>query len=157
MKKLFPFIFMLVLISCAGSKQSQNRILPAQVKKEIYLSMTEGDFLQAKSSQVVLAKKEDFRTIYAEKFNGDPYVESIVYYISNGESPQLYEIMTIYKSEEAQKAAAWDMFGEPNHNETQWRITRKNDFNIWAWSKEKKLVIVAMIPGNEWSDQDWNN
>lgn len=155
MKIFLPLLLAIIIVSCSGTKDAKQKNLPAQVDHKISLNMTLGDFLQAKSAKTELAKKEDFRTIYAEVLDGDPYVEAIVYYISNGDDPRLYEVITKYKNKTALEAASKDLFGVPNYKESEWRITRNNSFNLWAWTHDTKLVIVGMIPGTEWSDQNW--
>ena len=49
------------------------------------------------------------------------------------------------------------LFGKPNYEETEWRLTRPESFNVWAWTYENKLIIVGMIRDveTEWTPDNW--
>jgi len=155
-KKLFFLIATVTLLtSCGNSQKTSKAILPEVVDSEIELGMTLSEFNKVKSENVEEAQRESFRIVFLEKMN-DTKVSDIVYYFDSDDEQVLYEIIIVYKEEAGRDAAAKELFGEPNHDEKEWRLTRPESFNVWAWPHKTKLVVVGMFPGTEWFPDNWN-
>ena len=103
---------------------------------------------------VELVEENSFRIVFLENLTTSE-IQKIVYYFDlDGEKP-LYEIIITYSTQQQPVYKAHALFGQPNFNQTEWRV-RTNKHKIWSWVFKEKLVIVAKIPETEWSPE-WDN
>jgi hypothetical protein len=94
-----------------------------------------------------------FRTIYTSNLS-DKSIETIVFYFDNDADQPLYEIIIDYKTEELRDKDAKKLLGAPNHKQKEWKLKSGKDYPIHAWTFQKKLIIVAVLPGTEWEGED---
>ncbi len=160
MKNVCYFIVVFtVLLSCMSSQsiftlQNSKTILPGAVDKQVYFGMPLEEFRALKSVKNLDENDEDFRITVLETID-DPDVSYLGYYFDKDEAQRLYEVLIIYKVEEKPEEEAKALFGVPNYDEKEWRVTRPKSFNVWAWTFKKKLIVVGMIPDTEWSEENW--
>ncbi len=165
MKKKYNTITCLLFISlflCNTSGMAQNKtsnalnVLPSEINSEIYFGMNLADFKNVIGRDLVLETKNDtdFRLVYSQKTT-IPEIPTVVYYFDNEQNKPLYEIIINYQNEEQAKKAATLLFGQPNFNQTEWRIKIQGFPEIWSWVYKNKLIVVAKIYGSEWIDE-WN-
>ncbi|MGD1846624.1 MAG: hypothetical protein ACFB10_14650 [Salibacteraceae bacterium] len=129
-------------------------ILPKAVPSNIYIGMPREEFKQLHADQPLTEKNEQFRWTYLEEVD-DPQVEAIGYYFDEDPPQRLYELIVIYYSEALRDEEASTLFGVPNFDEKEWRVSRDKGFNVWSWPFKTKLIVVGMIPGTEWSEKNW--
>ena len=129
-------------------------IFPQAVASDIYFGMTREAFKELHPAAVATEKNETFRFTYIETMD-DPQVSAVGYYFDADPPQRLYELIVIYRSEALRDAEAYGLFGDPNHEEKEWRVTREKGFNVWSWPFRTKLIVVGMIPGTEWSEENW--
>ena len=131
----------------------KEHIFPEGINKEIYFGMPLSEFEQIIKS-VELVEENSFRIVFLENLTTSE-IQKIVYYFDlDGEKP-LYEIIITYSTQQQPVYKAHALFGQPNFNQTEWRV-RTNKHKIWSWVFKEKLVIVAKIPETEWSPE-WDN
>jgi hypothetical protein len=150
MKRLLLFTTLSLLFVACGNRQKEKRYLPTEVAEEVYFNMPLDDFKALKGSKVEqIDDGMSFRKVFFEQQN-DGLVEFLGYYFdTEGESP-LYEVIIGYKEEASVGAESVKLLGEPNYKEKEWKFEVNKSFDILAWTYEKKLIIVALIPDTEW-------
>jgi antitoxin component YwqK of YwqJK toxin-antitoxin module len=131
-----------------------SRALPFQISSEIYFGMSLTNFRDKLGTKVRLTDESSFRTIYIQDTNF-PDVSNIIYYFGNQDNKPLYEIITVYKNNQDAIKVAKNLFGQPNFNQTEWRIKNDDLSEIRSWVYKNKLVVVAKIKNTEWYDE-WN-
>ena len=146
---------MLMLGACKSSQKAQgkkggpNPFLPTELRDiDFGWAMTRvADIQDLKSTNV---QQESFRTTaYQMASMGD--IEGVAYYFDDADPQPLYEVLVMYKSEEARDAAASELLGKPNYeNNTEWLLESGRGYQLRAWTFKNKLVLVALLPGTEW-------
>ncbi|MBN4072774.1 hypothetical protein JYT74_01910 [Crocinitomix catalasitica] len=153
--KFYVLLLSILLISCGSSKSASRSVLPSSVDVQIEFGMSLAEFSTAKdTAKMVVDHGQSFRTAFTETSDNEN-IEAFVYYFDNDGDKILYEIIIVYKSESERQLQAEALFGNPNYDSKEWRLSRKDSFNVWAWPFKNKLVVVAMLPGTEWSDENW--
>ena len=116
------------------STKDSKGIFPSVVPDGVYIGMSEEDFKEKLKDQVFdEVTNESFRTSYITKV-GAQNVEYIVYYFDQDGDRPLYEVIIIYDTEKSRDTEAVNLFGTPNHEEVEWRMTRPGQFNVWSWT-----------------------
>ncbi|PKA83899.1 hypothetical protein ATE92_2068 [Ulvibacter sp. MAR_2010_11] len=152
------YLYLLLFFSSTSLlAQNQSTIIdnayPQGVSKEIYYGMPLSEFEQ-NIEGAELVEENSFRIVFIQKLTTKE-IQKIVYYFDlDGEKP-LYEIIITYSNLQQPVNIAHSLFGEPNFDQTEWRV-HTNEHKIWSWVFKEKLVIVANIPDTEWSSK-WNN
>jgi hypothetical protein len=145
--------------SVIAQKKTSNAInvLPPEINSAIYFGMNFADFKNVIGSDLVLESEiinNGFRLVYTQKTK-IPKIPVLIYYFANEQNIPLYEIIINYQNNEQAKKAATLLFGQPNFNQTEWRVKIKGFPEVWSWVYKNKLVVVAKIYGSEWFDE-WN-
>ncbi|TMM29384.1 hypothetical protein FDT66_09660 [Polaribacter aestuariivivens] len=150
--------FFLYNTSIIAQNKTSNaiNILPPEINSEIYFGMNLADFKNLIGSNLVLESNNvtDFRIVYSQKTK-IPEIPIVFYYFDNEQNKPLYEIVINYQNKEQAKKAATLLFGQPNFNQTEWRINIQGFPEAWSWVYKNKLIVAAKIYGSEWFDE-WN-
>lgn len=109
--------------------------------------------VQALMGDFTELSKNNFRTVFLSNLNHSD-IESVVFYFDNDKEKPLYEIIINYKSEVLRDTDTQKLLGAPNHKEKEWKLKSGKDYPIHAWTFQKKLVLVAVLPGTEWDGED---
>ena len=98
-------------------------------------------------------EQNDFRRVYLEPIHRYRIEEAYYYFDKEGEQP-LYELILEFDSPFVRDDVAVELFGKPNYNDkTEWRYPSGEGFDIRAWTVQRKLVIVGMLPNTEWAEE----
>lgn len=161
MRKLWMFgLLTLILTSCINTRNNNNnvdvvdRYLPKIVENlKFGMSLEEATTAREKMAPINYVRDEfSFRKEFIEEFD-DPSVERIIYYFDAEGNQPLYETIITYKTIEARDADAKLLLGPVNYEGKEWRLKSKDDIEIQAWNFDRKLVIVGVLAGTEWSEE----
>lgn len=154
MRAYFPaLVIFALLVSCASGKKT-NRYLPEALETEINFGLPLADFLKIKVDKAELQNDgTDFRKVYFETVENQD-ITYFAYYFDAESTMPLYEVIIGYKTIDHLNKAAIQLLGQPNYKDTEWKITRENDFDLLAWRYKEKLVIAALIPDTEWYESE---
>lgn len=150
MRKNVLYIALFTLVfSCASGKKT-NRYLPETLESSINFGLPLAEFIKIKGNKVELQNDGmDFRKVYFETVENQD-ITYFAYYFDAESTMPLYEVIIGYKTIDHLNKAAIQLLGQPNYNDTEWKITRENDFDLLAWRYKEKLVVAALIPDTEW-------
>ena len=154
MKHLLLFLFVVASLSaCKSSKDihaTQRQYFPESFKA-LYLGMPKADAMKARPN-MEFAHDSEFRVEFLEKFENSDLTNA-VYYFDDAEPHILYEIILVYKSEEARDKVANALLGTPNsENSQEWYFKTKEDFLMHCWTYKTKLILAGKIRGTEWEE-----
>lgn len=153
MRSITLLFALVICISAFGQSKKQSKgLLPKELAKQVWFGMDYKDF--EKLGKKVTVTYESFRTVYLEEVNSGA-IKHIVYYFTTDGSEKLYEVIIEYYNADTRDKVATKLFGKPNHDGTEWRITRKkSSFKIMAWTFMEKLVVVGVLPNCEWEGEE---
>ena len=150
----------LIFSSCITTKDKKNKdnIINPYLPKifgELKFGMSLKDATTLRTTMAPINYIRDefgFRKEYVESLD-DPSIERVVYYFDAEGNQPFYEVIITYKTVEALNTDAKALFGAPNYEGTEWRFYSKEEQELQAWKFDKKLVIIAVLPGTEWSEE----
>lgn len=141
------------IISLSVSAQTY---LPAELGDRLLFGQNQDSFQKlrpnAKVEPNVMFK--DVRTIFKEGGLSKDIV-GVTYYCDANNDHALYEVIIEFSDKATCKKRAIEVLGGPNHENDQWRISETHAPKLWGYIFEKKLIVIAMLPGTEHFDQNW--
>lgn len=146
---LLPLLLIGLLTSCKFLGMGPANYLPSELKDVQWESTAA---VIGESHNLELAHERNFRTVYIEKVEDNADIDLVVYYFANieGRADQpLYEVIIQYTSESRRDEVAEKLFGAPNTDDGEWTWT-EDGADYRAWTFQKKLVVVKIVPGCEW-------
>ena len=155
---LFLVGTMLALGACkasqkAGKSKKANPYLPTALQDIDFAWPMQrvADIRDLRSDDMV---KEEFRIAVYQGIT-HPEIEGVAYYFDADTPQPLYEVIIAYKTKEGRDAAATKLLGEPNYeNNAEWLLETKRGYKLKAWKFKKKLILVALLPGTEWYEEE---
>lgn len=156
MKCVAWVLLVMLATGCAvQKKQSTQRYMPNEVGPKIAFGMSLDAFMQIKKGADISSDDSDeFRTVVIEEVSQNQ-IEAIVYYFDADGNKPLYEVIIVFKTEVARDEVAQKLLGGPNYGD-EWQFPGMQPYQVNAWTYKNKLIVVAIVPGCEW-DEDENN
>jgi hypothetical protein len=133
-------------------KHKQHKYIPPMFHN-VYLGMGLEDFKKARPKIKEAKSEYDFRIVYVEKAPTS-YIKQVVYYFgSKGEKP-FYEFIIEYTTEAKRDQVAKQYLKRKNVDGKEWKYDSKEGFLMKAWTFKAKLVIIGVIEGTEWWEDE---
>jgi hypothetical protein len=161
MRKIWTLsIIALLFSSCITTRNNNNKAnvvdpyLPKIIENMSFgMSLQEATEARKDMAPINYVRDEfSFRKEYIEEFD-DPAVERVIYYFDAEGNMPFYEAIITYKTAEALNVDASLLFGPPNYEGKEWRLESKDKVEIQAWKFDRKLVVVGVLAGTEWSEE----
>ncbi len=132
-----------------------RRFLP-EAFRDLHLGMPRADALMLRPRAVLQEQLISFRYSYDEPALAQDLAAVTYYFDAEGAEP-LYELVLEYTTEAARDADALAVFGAPNvempsPQDREWRFNGGEGFDVVAWTFDRKLVVVAVLPGTEYAE-----
>lgn len=155
-KSVIPAVLSLFLVFTTSSFTShaafddgnEKKYLPKELRK-VRFGMSFEEVSALKKGLTETEQDYDFRKVYQEQV-GLKGIASLVYYFDADEGIGLYEVIVIYDSESIRDKEAGKLLGSPNFKGKEWKMDIGEDYDLYAWTFQNKLVFAVDMKGTEW-------